>query len=112
MVRIFCATFIATGYPCLIYVVAQTKVLRQKLASLSDADRTRDFSLEEFQMRAGHKMKDMLKACKWRDLTCSYMDFKPVSVSKGISALVFSAVPPKFGVFQFQKFCVVIREFD
>ncbi|XP_063724130.1 acid-sensing ion channel 2-like isoform X2 [Symsagittifera roscoffensis] len=62
----------------------QTKVLRQKLASLSDADRTRDFSLEEFQMRAGHKMKDMLKACKWRDLTCSYMDFKPVLTEMGL----------------------------
>ena len=51
---------------------------RRTLASMTDDDKKKDFNLEEFQMRAGHKMKDMLKACKWRDIKCTSDDFTPV----------------------------------
>ena len=55
----------------------KTQALRQK-TNFNESDKNVDFNLEEFQMRAGHKMSEMLKNCKWRDMKCSADDFKPV----------------------------------
>ena len=56
----------------------KTDSLRKK-TNFSDDDKNKPFNLEEFQMRAGHKIDEMLKACKWRDYTCTAADFSPVS---------------------------------
>ncbi|XP_075255616.1 acid-sensing ion channel 2-like [Convolutriloba macropyga] len=83
----------------------KTKLLMRTLASMTDDDKKKDFNLEEFQMRAGHKMKDMLKACKWRDIKCTSDDFTPVLTEMGLCYQynVNKTFDDETGDYQFKK---------